>query len=84
MLKRRTKREQRLRNNLREQGCLPPRPLLASPRAYSPGDVGVSAITYAELRFGLESSARAAENLERLERLVLPVKTVSFDAGAGH
>ena len=52
-------------------------------RAYSLGDVGISAITYAELRFGVENSARAAENLERLERFLLPLEIVSFDAEAG-
>ena len=52
-------------------------------RAYSFGDVGISAITYAELRFGIENSARAAENLERMERFLLPLEMVSFDAEAG-
>ena len=52
-------------------------------RAYSLGDVGISAITYAELRFGVENSARAAENLDRLERFLLPLEIVSFDAEAG-
>jgi tRNA(fMet)-specific endonuclease VapC len=52
-------------------------------RAYSLGDVGISAITYAEMRFGVENSARAEENLERLERFLLPLETVSFDAEAG-
>ena len=52
-------------------------------RAYSLGEVGISAITYAELRFGVEKSACAAENLERLERFLLPLEIVSFDAEAG-
>ena len=42
-------------------------------RAYSLGDVGISPITYAALRFGVENSGRAAENLERLERFLLPL-----------
>jgi len=52
-------------------------------RAYSLGDVGISAITYAELRFGVENSAGTEENLERLERFVLPLEAVPFDAEAG-
>lgn len=52
-------------------------------RAHAPGDVGISAVTYAELRFGIENSARAAENLERLERFLLPLEIVPFDAEAG-
>ena len=52
-------------------------------RAYSLGDVGVSAITYAELRFGVENSARAAKNLELLERFLLPIEVLPFDAEAG-
>jgi tRNA(fMet)-specific endonuclease VapC len=52
-------------------------------RAYPIGEVGISAITYAELRFGVENSARSAENLERLERFVLPLAIVPFDAEAG-
>lgn len=52
-------------------------------RSYAVGDVGISAITYAELRFGVENSARAGENLDRLERFLLPLATLPFDAEAG-
>jgi len=52
-------------------------------RSYALGDVGISAITYAELRFGVENSARAEENLERLEHFLLPLEIVPFDADAG-
>ena len=52
-------------------------------RAYPVGDVGVSAITYAELRFGVENSARGKQNIERLERFLLPLEVVPFDAEAG-
>ena len=52
-------------------------------RSYTIGEVGVSAITYAELRFGVENSARPAENLERLERFLLPLEVMPFDAEAG-
>lgn len=53
-------------------------------RQYSLGDVGISAITYAELRYGVENSARAQENSVRLERFILPLELVPFDAEAGH
>ncbi len=52
-------------------------------RSYTLGDVGISAITYAELRFGVENSVRAEENLERLERFLLPLEIAPFDAEAG-
>ncbi len=55
---------------------------LARLSAYAAGDVGISAVTYGELRYGVENSARAAENLPALERFVLPLEIVAFDAEA--
>ena len=55
---------------------------LARLRDYALGEVGISAITCAELRFGVENSQRVAENLERLERFLLPLEIVPFDAKA--
>jgi tRNA(fMet)-specific endonuclease VapC len=52
-------------------------------KGYQVGDVGVSAITYAELRFGIENSSRREQNMERLERFLLPLQVVPFDAEAG-
>jgi len=57
--------------------------VLARVRDYRIGEVGISAITYAELRFGVENSARVEENIERLERFLLPLEIVPFDAEAG-
>lgn len=51
-------------------------------RAYAIGEVGISVVTYAELRFGVENSERAAHNLEVLERFLLPLEIVPFDAEA--
>ena len=51
-------------------------------RGFDAGDVGISAVTYAELRFGIENSARPARNLDVLERFVLPLEIVAFDADA--
>jgi tRNA(fMet)-specific endonuclease VapC len=44
--------------------------------------VGISAVTYAELRYGVENSARSAENLPVLERFVLPLEILTFDTEA--
>jgi tRNA(fMet)-specific endonuclease VapC len=55
---------------------------LARLRDYALGEVGISAITYAELRYGVENSGRKTENVERLERFVLPLEVVPFDAPA--
>ncbi len=52
-------------------------------RTYKIGEVGISVITYAELRFGVENSARSAENIERLERFLLPLEIIPFDKKAG-
>ncbi len=52
-------------------------------RSYAIGEVGISAITYAELRFGVENSARPAENIALLERFLLPLEIMPFDGAAG-
>jgi tRNA(fMet)-specific endonuclease VapC len=56
--------------------------VLSRVRGYALGEVGISAITYAELRFGVENSARVDENMDRLERFLLPLEIVPFDAEA--
>lgn len=56
--------------------------ILSRVRDYDIGEVGTSSITYAELRFGVENSARVEENLDRLERFLLPLEIVPFDAEA--
>jgi tRNA(fMet)-specific endonuclease VapC len=56
---------------------------LARLRDFTLGDIGISAITYAELRFGVENSAQRVRNLDALERFVLPLEVMSFDAAAG-
>ncbi len=57
--------------------------ILAKVEDYLIGEVGISAITYAELRFGVENSARVVKNRERLERFLLPLEIVPFNAEAG-
>ena len=56
--------------------------VLARVRDYRIGAVGISSITYAVLRFGVENSGRIEENLARLERVLLPLEIVPFDAEA--
>jgi len=46
------------------------------------GDVLISAITLAELRFGVAKSLRRAPNLERLERLLARFESLDFDPAA--
>lgn len=57
--------------------------ILSRVRDYHIGEVGISSITYAELRYGVENSARVEENLDRLERFLLPLEILPFDAEAG-
>jgi len=60
-----------------------PPEILSRVRDYDIGEVGISSITYAELRFGVENSAKVDEDLDRLERFLLPLEIVPFDAEAG-
>ncbi len=57
--------------------------VLARIRDYRIGEVGISSITYAELRFGVENSNQVEANLDRLERFLLPLEILPFDAEAG-
>jgi tRNA(fMet)-specific endonuclease VapC len=52
-------------------------PLSLRVRRQKPGEIRLSAIVYHELYFGAFRSARAADNLARLDGLLLPV--VDFD-----
>ncbi len=47
-----------------------------------PEDLAVSSITLAELRFGIEKSARRAANRKALERVLDALNVVPFDASA--
>ena len=57
--------------------------ILEGVRDYQIGEVGISAITYAELRYGVENSVRADKNMVRLEQVLLPLEIVPFDAEGG-
>lgn len=42
------------------------------------GDVGISAITYCELEYGVANSTRAEENRTRLEEFIAPLEIMSL------
>lgn len=46
------------------------------------GDVGVSAVTVAELRYGVARSAQTERNARALELFLAPLVIADFDAGA--
>jgi len=50
--------------------------------AYLPGDIGVSAITVAELEYGVHKSARPRRNRQALELFLSPLQVAAFDRAA--
>ena len=50
--------------------------------AFQPGDIGVSALTVAELQLGVHKSAHPAQNQSALEHLLLSLLVANFDAHA--
>ena len=48
-------------------------------RAYSPGDVGISWVTLAELEFGISKSRHSAKNQAALDEFMLPLELANFD-----
>lgn len=46
------------------------------------GDVGISAITLAELRYGVARSQNIARNTQALEEFLLPLEVADFDERA--
>ncbi len=49
---------------------------------YRVGDVGISSITLAELRYGVAKSKYKEKNAKALEEFTIPLETVSFDEAA--
>lgn len=47
---------------------------------YSPGDLGISSVTVAELRYGAEKSGRAEQNHAALDAFLAPLVIADFDA----
>ena len=50
--------------------------------ALAPGDAGISAVTLAELRFGVMKSAAVERNAAALDDFLLPLEIADFDAAA--
>jgi tRNA(fMet)-specific endonuclease VapC len=48
----------------------------------APGEAGISAVTLAELRFGVAKSAQTERNREALDEFLLPLEVADFDAAA--
>jgi tRNA(fMet)-specific endonuclease VapC len=59
----------------------PPRVLRRLERL-SAGDVGISAITLAELRYGIAKSQNIEKNRQALEEFLLPLEIADFDESA--
>jgi len=49
---------------------------------YRVGDVGISSITLAELRYGVAKSKYKEKNAKALEEFTIPLEIVSFDEAA--
>ena len=51
-------------------------------KAYSIGEIGISSMTLAELRFGVEKSQHIQKNQEALDAFILPLEIADFDEKA--
>jgi tRNA(fMet)-specific endonuclease VapC len=48
-------------------------------KTHSVGDIGISSITLAELRFGVEKSQQVEKNRQALDEFILPLEIADFD-----
>jgi tRNA(fMet)-specific endonuclease VapC len=79
--------ERRLRRLLDTNVCIHvirrrPQTVLRRFEDYGIGEVGVSSVTVAELRYGAEKSSRPEQNLEALGRFLLPLEVLVFGGEA--
>lgn len=51
-------------------------------RKYQLGDIGISAVTLAELRYGVSKSQYQVKNHAALEEFILPLELAAFDEDA--
>lgn len=56
-----------------------PPELIAKLRKHKPGEVAISAITQAELHFGVSKSAQPEKNRAALDQFLLPLEVLTFD-----
>ncbi|MBP9764416.1 MAG: type II toxin-antitoxin system VapC family toxin [Gammaproteobacteria bacterium] len=62
-----------------------PAPFLKKFKKFSPNDIGISSITFAELLYGVEKSQHSEKNREALELFVSPLEIFPFnDEAAFH
>jgi tRNA(fMet)-specific endonuclease VapC len=59
-----------------------PAALLSRITSLAPGEAGVSAVTLAELRFGVAKSAERERNSQALDEFLLPLEIADFDEAA--
>ena len=59
-----------------------PEKVLRRFKDHSMGDIGISSITLAELRFGVEKSQQIQNNRQALEEFILPLEIADFDEKA--
>ena len=59
-----------------------PEKVLRHFKSHSIGDIGISSITLAELRFGVEKSQQIQNNRQALEEFILPLEIADFDEKA--
>jgi len=59
-----------------------PEKVLRHFKAHSVGDIGISSITLAELRYGVERSQQVQKNRQALEEFTLPLEIAYFDEAA--
>jgi len=59
-----------------------PRQVLQKFEAHAVGDIGVSAITVAELEFGAQKSQYPLQNQRALEQFLIPLAIADFDYNA--
>ncbi|BBA70903.1 type II toxin-antitoxin system tRNA(fMet)-specific endonuclease VapC [Geobacter sulfurreducens] len=51
---------------------------------YQVGDIGISSITLAELRYGVAKSTRREKNAKALDEFIIPLEVISYDESAAH
>lgn len=51
---------------------------------YQVGDIGISSVTLAELRYGVAKSAHREKNAKALDEFIIPLEVVSYDEAAAH
>jgi tRNA(fMet)-specific endonuclease VapC len=59
-----------------------PEKVLRHFKAHSVGEIGISSITLAELRYGVERSQQVQKNRQALEEFILPLEIAAFDEAA--